>query len=792
MINGHIVLPNGWTAKESDLSAKDSRPNNRPPFFYDASAPERGLNQLRLFELREYALRLVPPHRESGDKIEVQSSHGNSHCDFLWKPGSLTGRFSFTNYLGSAWIEVIMAGRPKRISFDVASPKLDFETEYRAMVENIAEECEQLLLDWGTPTTINILSNPEQQAQTLLERFLFLRNMPGRDKLELYLEMLQRRPHSRLETEQSWKPAGVADPSAVLKNPIRNGRDWRMSGTLRTPGEIRVERKYDSLDTPPNRFVKFALKTFRSLCDDILNAKRNGKPAWGRQDTVVMEATALQNVLDEFLSMRLFDEVSELHRVPFESITLQRREGYREILHSWLMLDAAAQICWEGRENAYDGTNRDVATLYEYWLYFRLVDAFKNKLGMVLEKDDPAPVEGELPFCCRADDGRLMINLKKGESSFCRFIWRTAAGNLRVHFFYNRTFTGGASVLKRGSYSKSFRPDYTLVIVPDGYDDLKWKAAENNAEAQGRIAYLHFDAKYRGENLPGLFGDGENDAVGDEGTNMEKQGSENVASAKLEDLYKMHTYNEAIRRTVGSYVLYPGPSIDEKEISRFARYHEIMPGIGAFAIRPGNEKETNQGVNELCRFIAEILEHQLSKFTQSYRIADTTQGIIRDTPVDYEREGEPKEHLLLPSANLILGYMHKEYESIFKSKGCFYCRATDDKCRPFKLNIASAQGAFFIGWTGSRTPPYRTVDWMGRIVSMNLVDGSEVKRSTGITTSDKDRLYYLFVLDDIEPFARRDVNALVKQHNLGKRGDKFQTFQPTILELMKQEVAVEP
>ena len=74
-------------------------------------------------------------------------------------------------------------------------------------------------------------------------------------------------------------------------------------------------------------------------------------------------------------------------RIPFESTTLQRREGYREILLAWLMLDAAAQLDWPGREDAYDGTTRDVATLYEFWLYFLLVRAFRDRLGMVPEQD---------------------------------------------------------------------------------------------------------------------------------------------------------------------------------------------------------------------------------------------------------------------------------------------------------------------------------------------------------------------------------------------------------------------
>ena len=115
------------------------------------------------------------------------------------------------------------------------------------------------------------------------------------------------------------------------------------------PAEMQAERKFESADTPPNRFVKFALLGFRELCDSVLQAKRNGKPAFAPDDAVSLEATSMLRSLDALLSQPLFDDVGELRRIPFESTTLQRREGYREILLAWLMLDAAAQLDWPGR-----------------------------------------------------------------------------------------------------------------------------------------------------------------------------------------------------------------------------------------------------------------------------------------------------------------------------------------------------------------------------------------------------------------------------------------------------------
>ena len=102
------------------------------------------------------------------------------------------------------------------------------------------------------------------------------------------------------------------------------------------------------------------------MCEQVLNARDDkGKPRWKKNSPVALEAVSLDTALTRFLSLQLFDDVGELSRIPFESTVLQGREGYREILRAWLLLDAAAQIDWLGRGEVYKGTSRNVALLYE-------------------------------------------------------------------------------------------------------------------------------------------------------------------------------------------------------------------------------------------------------------------------------------------------------------------------------------------------------------------------------------------------------------------------------------------
>ena len=768
-------------------------PECNAPMMYDSEAPDRGVQALWLEELKAYEWEII------GSITEPECSLRGSLRKADWRVikgrgvGEWRGTIKFVNYLGTAWLGYAKAP----IRFEVVTRKLSYEAEYRAMVEAIAAECQQLLLAWDSPTSLNIAADPSRQVQTLLEQFLFLRHVLGPDRLDLFLEMLQRRPHSRLATERHWVPAAAADPRLFVRDPLRHGRDWQRSPTGIvngfSPGEVCSERKFDTVDTPPNRFVKFALSRFAGLCADVRADEvidKNRGSAW-------LEAGQMETALENLLAEPFFDEVGELRRLPLENQTLQKREGYREVLQAWLMLDAAAQIDWPGRNDAYDGTNRDVATLYEFWMYFTLVKMLRDTLGMEPVRD---PLEkssdGWLPFCCESEKGGMAINLKQGRTSFSRFAWKGPEGEkLRVHLFYNRRFGGRADVHKSGAYSRGFRPDFTLVILPADYDAADWREAEREGEAEGRIAYIHFDAKYRIEQIADLIGV-EELVRNDENEDVEESDDERVAKAtgtfKNADLYKMHTYNEAIRRTAGSYVLFPGDApMNSKGAggNRFERYHEVVPGVGAFAIKPSTEAgEDPAGLGPLAEFVSDLLYHHSSRFTQSYRINYFTHDTVMEEPAKYMVDSSIKATVALPRATVVLGYMPKDKCELFErgnkqSGPFFYCKATDEEGSPLDLDISAAQGAIFVGWSGGRVGPYRTASWMGRITSCRLVSRQTLLAEIGVEPSSETVHYLLFKLDDISRFSPRDVTHLVSTKNGEGRGSRYRTFQAKFKEV---------
>ena len=71
-----------------------------------------------------------------------------------------------------------------------------------------------------------------------------------------------------------------------------------------------------------------------------------------------------------------------------------------------------------------------------------------------------------------------------------------------IKFHYNKTFSGDQDYPASGSWTKSMRPDYSLSIWPDGID-------AETAEKEELIVHIHFDSKYKVENIKDIFIDEE-------------------------------------------------------------------------------------------------------------------------------------------------------------------------------------------------------------------------------------------------------------------------------------------
>src|SRR5262249_55652853 len=142
------------------------------------------------------------------------------------------------------------------------------------------------------------------------------------------------------------------------------------------------------------------------------------------------------------------------------------------------------------------------------------------------------------------------------------FIGMFARPGRRLHarFSYNRRFEVTRERGEAGSWTRRLHPDYTLTFWPEGW-------SEEEAEQNELLVQVHFDAKYKVDDIEDLFGaDDADDADKEEEGNYKRQ-----------DLLKMHAYRDAIKRSQGAYVLYPGQNVVANKFKGF--FHEILPGL---------------------------------------------------------------------------------------------------------------------------------------------------------------------------------------------------------------------
>jgi predicted component of viral defense system (DUF524 family) len=557
-------------------------------------AQDDGEGQVQLLEGVRYEYELSKPefrltlaqHYTDTQGIVLQSQvSGRSHCGVL-NPGLATGRLPMVLYDASGT-------ERGRADLEVRSRKLNYKADYQEMLEEITEHCVDLLQELKAPSLFNAEPDPGYDAATLAQRFAFVRGLLLSTGFDNALHRITTHPHQIWQhesharsTARGFKPSGK-----VLRQLVQGNRRVAVPAThpLHTslatlPEYVTVTRATPTQDTPENRFVKFALRSFHGFLDTM----RSRVVDKSKDARLVQEINALCTKLDEALSSEVLRHVSEPNFLPLGSPTLQRREGYREVLQAWLNFAMAAKLVWHGGEQVFGAGQRDVATLYEYWVFFKLLGVVASVFK--LEK----PVNETLLEPTADGFG---LKLKAGKSLALNGRSTQLGRVLEVQFSYNRSFRATQKPREAGSWTENLRPDYTLSLWPVGF-------TAEEAELQELMVHVHFDAKYRIDQVAALLSEETDAAVMDAEAlatvlDAEKQ-EESRGTYKRADLLKMHAYRDAIRRTQGAYVIYPGQVGEDKRLESF---HEVLPGLGAFALRPG------LGTSVLETFLRDVVSH---------------------------------------------------------------------------------------------------------------------------------------------------------------------------------------
>ena len=568
-----------------------SNPNGTPPLldFRGQVQHDHTIAPVQLLEGAEYRYVLSGLGKAvvQIDPVEVFQPDTREGLTGRIRPGLFTGSMQVTIRQSDAQVG--------RLDLEIRSRKLNYLDEYRWMLENIADQMTELVMDRFAVSASHFVIDEPRDAVTLYQRFAFLRALISRESFQVAINEIIRHPHVAWEEFNE-----VVRPGQAMKGNAKTVRQLTRQGSrapwpggpiASIPDRLERARTEATHDTTPNRFVRFALERWRQVVgetEQVLLTDASKNPALQRG---LLEVSQVLAQLDEVMHHDLFRELGHLLRFPADDQVLHKREGYRDVFRAYLEFELAARLSWQGGESVYGAGQRDVATLYEYWVFLQLAQTVADLLGSTFDLTKLIELR---------DDG-LNVVLHTGKETVLSGDVVRHGRKLKVELCFNRTFGGGKAAMHQGSWSQAMRPDYSLIISPADAEPAAFEPV-----------LVHFDAKYRVHMLTDLFGNED----GGDGAQGERLAVKRTGPLRT-DVLKMHAYRDAIRRSAGAYVLYPGEDAGKD----YQEYHELLPGLGAFVLRPTAHGPA-AGVPILKRFLSDVLDHVATQLTAHERSRD--------------------------------------------------------------------------------------------------------------------------------------------------------------------------
>jgi hypothetical protein len=482
-----------------------------------------------LDERRDYILELPSPPTKA-QLQRLQELGGQMLTDTVATLG-------FGNFVG----RTEFAG----VGIEVTSTKVGSHGVSR-ILEDISKRASNLIYGRNAPTRFGAASDTSRHAPVPYHQLQFLRQMmiesrPG-DRLQDWIAAIEQNPTRRFEQDRpvvSVTKATRIDTRALRDIVSRMERLVPVSSSVglastslghaltfgtppraHFPQKVAVPKGKLSFDTPENRFIKHVVTECLALVYRFVD-----NPAL--HQSLRLDCRAMLALLEQYLTVPFVAETERLTHFAGPNQVLLKANGYREVLDFWNALTRHVSLPRGEEETMRLLEGRDMATLYEYWVFLHVLDAVAQCVGQ-----KPSRVQ------VRSDE--LGDTLQAGFSA-------AAGANIVVSF--NQSFKR----TNQTAYSTPMRPDVTIEI---------------------HGALYAFDAKYRLDY---------HDMVSDADDNE-------LSTYKRADLYKMHTYRDAIRSLRVACAVYPGHEFVFFERSGHVRSKPndivVFDGVGAIPLTP--------------------------------------------------------------------------------------------------------------------------------------------------------------------------------------------------------------
>ncbi|RLF83538.1 hypothetical protein DRN44_00680 [Thermococci archaeon] len=367
----------------------------------------------------------------------------------------------------------------------------------QTLTDDITRISSQLNFSIKSPTAFTV----EESDEPMNELFAYHYLRSNKERIIEAFETVLRKIKRKLVVEEEWlRPDEVDETTpetllSIVQHPeylAPAGEGVLIAEYLNGYGPTKVLsfQKYESFDTPENRFAKYFLGLLVEWGERVV------RTFGSKVEAEINSVKELLEELDFIKSDGIWEDVGEMTLFPYTSQTLLKGDGYRDLLKLYREFTVYVPFFGELQKAI---ENKDIAKLYEYWCFFKLVE----ELGEILENPEfhiTLTPEG---------------SLSQGINAYVKF-----KGGWKL--YYNREFHSK-------SYSVPVRPDFSLV--------------------KGEEIIGVFDAKFKVDIVP-------YSEFADKDKEMETRPTLETW-AKLEDIYKMHTYRDALNAEF-AIVLYPG------------------------------------------------------------------------------------------------------------------------------------------------------------------------------------------------------------------------------------------
>ena len=115
------------------------------------------------------------------------------------------------------------------------------------------------------------------------------------------------------------------------------------------------------------------------------------------------------DILDSVLASPLFRRTGRLTRMPVANQVLLRRPGYRDLVRIHQQTQLASTLTWDGAGLVFHSGQRDVATLFEYWVFLHIARVVADICGQTFDYARLYDLSGE----------RTAASLEKGTRTRC-------------------------------------------------------------------------------------------------------------------------------------------------------------------------------------------------------------------------------------------------------------------------------------------------------------------------------------------------------------------------------------